>query len=122
MDSTRRYYTKRNSERGGGLSGCVPGALTGIPVDFGAKLKHNGINQRYERKTIPSSFVFAYRLREVRYFKKDNSTRDIDFTKGAELHDLYGHSYVPSQAGVDEETYFGTEDEIDVDGIFGEGF
>ena len=44
----------------------------GIPVDLGAKFRKGGTNLTYEGKQIPDSFVFAYRLREIRYFKKHN--------------------------------------------------
>lgn len=113
---------QRKSEKGGQLDGAVPGALVGIPVDLGAKFKHTTMDDRYERKSIPSSFVFAYRLREVRYFKKDDFIKDMEFVKGAELHGLYGNIRLSAQPSTKEVTYIGTEDEIDVDGIVGEDF
>jgi hypothetical protein len=99
-----------------------PAALTGIPVDFRAKLGFKVTNSRYEKKHIPSAFVFAYRLREVRYSKKDTVTRDIEFTKGADLHSLYGNNFRHLRGSFKEATYLGTGDEIDIDGIFGEDF
>lgn len=114
---------ERKYKRGGGLNVSIPGAMTGVPLDLGANLKQKAINHRYEKKSIPNSFVFAYRLREVRYFKKDNSITDVEFTKGAELHDLNGKvGHVALQARFKDKTYLGTEDEIDVDGIVGEDY
>ena len=110
---------KRTHKKGGGLNVSIPGALTGIPVDLGAGYECSATNHRYERKRI-SSFVFAYRLREVRYYKKNNSTTDVEFTKGAELHDLYGNNHVLMQPDVKEEVYLGTQDEIRIDGLFRE--
>ena len=107
------FTHQRENQNGGQFTGCVPG---GIHVDFAGRFKHGTIDHRYERKRIPSSFVFAYRLREVRYFKKDNSTKDTEFTKGATLHDLYGSRYVTPCIQKDT-MYLGTEDEIDIDGI-----
>jgi len=113
---------QRKYSRGGHLSGSIPGAVTGVPVDLGASVRHDTIDHSYERKAIPASFVFAYRLREIRYFKKDNSTTDTDFTKGAELHCLDESSDAVIQPARKEPTYLGTVDEIDIDGIVGEDF
>src|SRR5205814_4242980 len=83
---------QRKHKFGGRLKCSVPAALMGIPVDFGAKIALQATDGRYERKRIPSAFVFAYRLREVRYSKRDDVTRDVEFTKGADLHSFYGNS------------------------------
>ena len=63
---------ERKHGREGGLNAVIPGAVTGIPVDLGANFRKGSTNLTYERKHIPDSFVFAYRLREIRYFKKHN--------------------------------------------------
>ena len=106
----------------GRLKCFVPAALTSIPVDFRAKIGFETTDGRYEKKRIPGAFVFAYRLREVRYSKKDNVTTDVEFTKGADLHSLYGNSFHLSRNSFKEVKYLGTGDEIDIDGIFGEDF
>lgn len=106
----------RTCERGGRINVSVSGALTGIPLDVGGTSRCSAGDQYYQRKTIPSSFVFAYRLREVRYSKRHNLIRDAEFTKGAELHNLYGRVRARNQPyGAVE--YMGTEDEIQVSGL-----
>lgn len=113
---------ERKSKKGVKLSASIPGAIVGVPVDFGANVQKSSIDGHYERKSISSAFVFAYRLREVRYYKKDNTIKDTEFTKGAQLHALYGNSNFGGQPIIQDESYEGTEEEIDVDGIFGEDF
>jgi hypothetical protein len=116
------FTHQRKYERGGHLNGCIPGAVNGISLDVGGKFKLSGNDEIYERKSIPSTFVFAYRLREVRYFKKDNSTTDMEFTKGATLHDLDGSRYASVSPSVTDTSYLGNDDEIEIDGIAGEDF
>ena len=115
---------ERKLGNGGKLSVAAPGSLTGIPVDFGAEIKAKSVDDYYERKHIPSSFVFAYRLREIRYFKKNDLIRDSVFTKGAELHDLHAKSVIPTLtlAGDTIAPYLGTPNEIDIDNIAGSDF
>ena len=115
-------FHQRKLGRGAHLSGSIPGAVTGVPVDLGTSIRHDTIDQSYERKVIPTAFVFAYRLREIRYFKKDNSATDTDFTKGAELHCLDDDRNTFVQPDPKEQNYLGTVDEIDIDGIVGEDF
>jgi len=106
---------------GGKLSVTVPGGLTGIPVDLGVNFKAKAIDDSYERKCISSSFVFAYRLREIRYFKNTKSIKDVEFTKGAELHDLHATTMSKSSLHMSpaagEPAYRGAVDEIIIDGI-----
>ena len=115
---------ERKLGNSGKLNLAAPGALTGIPVDFGAQVKGKSTDDYYERKRIPSSFVFAYRLREIRYYKKTNSIRDAEFIKGAELHDLHAKSVIPTlpPAGEMITPYLGTPEEIDIDDIAGLDF
>jgi len=115
---------ERKLGNGGKLSAAVPGSLTGIPVDFGAEVKGKSLDDYFERKHIPSSFVFAYRLREIRYFKKSSLIKNTEFTKGAELHDLHSTSVGPTLTPAAQMTasYLGTPDDIDIDGIAGFDF
>jgi hypothetical protein len=106
----------------GWLKAFIPGALIGAPVDVGAQAKGSVIEQRYEKIKIPTSFVFAYRLREVRYFKKSNFIENLEYTKGADLHDLYGKSRVIEHFTDENVTYQGADEEIEIDGIFEEDF
>lgn len=111
------HETKR--EFGGELGGTMPGAVVGIPLDIGAKIGAKKANWKIEKKQVSSSFVFAYRLREVRYFKKDGSITDLQFTKGAQLHNLYAEA---PEVCFKEARYYGEQNEIDVEGIVGEDY
>jgi hypothetical protein len=113
--------TKRKS--GPQFNISVPSSLTGIiPLDFGAKFRIVRGIKRYQQKVLPS-FVFAYRLREIRYFKRDGSTRQTEYTKGAVLHGLDSDiSLVAEQTGDHEPNFLGVEDEIEIQGLAGEDF
>jgi hypothetical protein len=106
-------------ERAGKMNVSVSGALTGIPLDVGGTSRCSASDKYYQRKSIPSSFVFAYRLREIRYSKRYNVTRNTEFTKGAELHNLYGRVRARNQL-YEAVEYKGTEDEIKVSGLLEE--
>ena len=108
---------RRQNDVGGQLNGSIPGALTGIPIDMGAEISSTVVDSRYEQKSVPSSFVFAYRLREIRYFKKDSSTRDTEFTKGADLHHRHGKTRVEVRPAVEDGPYLGTAEEIEIAGM-----
>jgi hypothetical protein len=111
----------RDSKMGGKLSATVPGASLGIPVDLGVKAQLTQKETTFEQKRIPDSFVFAYRLREIRYFKKTKSTRDLEFARGADLHDLHGGTSIRHYTS-SETIYLGTPDEIEIDGISGRDY
>lgn len=114
------HRTQKSSH--GKLSGTLPGLSVGIPVDIGAHVSGNARSDGREQKQIPGSFVFAYRLREIRYSKKSVLHQNWPFIRGADLHEL--HNVTPKGIAVvaDPETFLGTEDEIDIDGISGVDF
>lgn len=101
----------------GGLHATVPGAAMGIPVDLGAGVKGStdtGFNQRMH---LSDGFVFAYRLRKIRYSRRRMVARATDCPRG----DLYqfGRSESEVKGGTTLETakYEGVKDEIDTVGI-----
>jgi hypothetical protein len=94
----------------------------GAPVDVGAHVGGRAIEHRHEKQKIPTSFVFAYRIREVRYFKKGDTVAASDYTKGAELHGLYATSRVVEPCADKNVTYEGADYEIDIDGVSEEDF
>jgi hypothetical protein len=110
----------RTKEIGGTLGGTVPGAAVGIPLDLGSHIRGEVGKHRKETKEVVSSFVFAYRLREIRYFKKDGTITDVNFTKGAQLHSLY--STLELVVGEKEVKYCGCMDEIDVEEMASEDY
>ena len=114
--NARITHSKNNAFKTG-IDATIPGALTGIPVDLTGEFGMQSMGSRYEQKCVHAAFVFAYRLREVRYFKADGLTTDTEYTKGAELHDLNTpRNYSPSP-GLQEPTYSGVEDEIEIEGL-----
>ena len=115
-----RITHSKNKAFKGGIDATTPGALTGIPLT--GKFGFHSTGSRYEQKFIPDAFVFAYRLREVRYFKAHGLTTDTEYTKGAELHDLHGFRNHSPDAPLKEPTYLGVEDEIEVEGLFLEDY
>lgn len=112
---------ERNKERGGKFNATAPGFATGIPVDLGVKIHAKRSKDSSQRERLPNSFVFAYRLREVRYFKKTKSAKDFDYTKDADLHDISTNKITPLPV-VPETKYIGSVDEIEIDGIAGVDF
>jgi len=110
----------KTREVGGNFNATVPLTPAGVPADLAGKLYGSKHEDIYERKSIPGSFVFAYRLREIRYIKKINIVKDIDYTKKADLHNL--HAKVIHRSITREPTYIGTADEIEVKGISGADF
>ena len=113
----------KKSKKGGSLNASqpLPSSLSPLPLDFGVTFGQKKMTHYYESRRILSSFVFAYRLREVRYYK--SSFSDFDFTKGAELHCLYTTvSSISVRPVVKEPTYVGKEDEVDIDGLFKSDF
>jgi hypothetical protein len=110
---------QKHHEMGGNLGATIPGASVGIPVDLGCNIGANADHHRGESKYIPTSFVFAYRLREIRYNKRKVLKKNSEFTKGADLHSLDGGNNAPVYQTVSAENYIGVPDEIDLDGIAG---
>ena len=76
-------------EAGGDVDITVPGAATGIPVDLSAGVHVRRAEEMGQRRHIPDSFVFAYRLREIRYRKKKGTWEATQYTTGAELAHLH---------------------------------
>jgi hypothetical protein len=110
---------ERGKEIGGKFSASAPGFATGIPVDLAAKIDARRRNDLYQREHLPDSFVFAYRLREIRYFKKSKRTQDISYIKDADLlHDIRSNKVSPRPV-IPETKYIGSADEIEIDGIAG---
>lgn len=114
--NARITHSKSNALKTG-VDATVPGALTGIPVDLTGDFGFQSMGNCYEQKVIPNTFVFAYRLREVRYFKAHGLTTDTEYTKGAELHDLHTPRNYSSSPGLQEPNYSGVEDEIEIEGL-----
>jgi hypothetical protein len=113
------HSTKRGW--GGDMGGTLPGASVGIPIDIGAKVSIDRDARRLEHKQIPDSFVFAYRLREIRYAKKSSRVDHREYTKHADLHDLQHRSaYIPPKTVPKE--FMGREDEIEIEGMSGEDY
>jgi len=119
-------YVVREGQRkvGGNVSGLVPlGAAVGIPVDLQAKVSATTSKDRFDAYRVPNDFVFAYRLQEIRYFKKNGFIENYSFTRGADLHDLDNHDSQDRDAECDVlEKYQGVKDEIEVEGISGYDF
>lgn len=123
IGSNARVVHERGRALGGNLTGTMPGLAVGIPVDVEANVSGNTSDQRYDAYRIPNDFVFAYRLREIRYSKNRDSIDHSEFEKGAELHDLHNHKL---QNVISEDTnseeFRGVEDEIKVEGMAGVDF
>ena len=106
---------------GGHLAGALPGASVGVPLDVGATVSTDTLHSRHEQKQIPNAFVFAYRLREIRYSKKRGFIDHQEFTKGADLHELHGPKkatsieLLPSALAI-------RIDDIEIDGLSGADF
>ena len=82
-----RILHRDQQTSGSHVSGMVPGAALSIPVDVGADISVSRSDFNYEEKIIAHPFVFAYRLRKIRYFKKTRIEHS-KFTAGAQLHNL----------------------------------
>jgi hypothetical protein len=106
----------KTREVGGNLNATVPLAPAGVPADLAGKLHGRKHEYTCERKNIPGSFVFAYRLREIRHSKKTDLAKDVEYTKNADLHDLHGKNVIHHSIAR-EPTYIGTVDEIELEGI-----
>lgn len=91
-----RIIHQEQQTLGSHISGTIPGATLGIPVDISADIGVGSMDFNYQEKRIPHSFVFAYRLRKIRYFKKTRIEHSV-FTRGAELHCLNNHRQARSQ-------------------------
>lgn len=111
----------------GTVSVDFPGAAAGIPVD--PKL-HVGV-ARFRSgclgRKIPHTFVFAYRLREIRYSVKSDLIFDKLYTKGAQLNEFSGDmmastSELIENAGEGSDGYARAHPEVEIeyDGLSGE--
>lgn len=119
VGSDARIIDERTGEIGGSASGTVPGSALGVPVDLEGEVSGRVTSEYYQEQDYKDPFVFAYRLHEIRYFTKDNSIRQFDYTKGADLHDRQKPVYISSKV---DEKYLGIPEEIDIDGIAREDF
>jgi len=111
----------KNTKVGGNINATVPGAVIGVPLEIGANAKASRDNKTHQQESIPNDFVFAYRLREVRYSKKAQSATSSLYTKAAELHDANAPR-PPSQIQKTAPSFSWTANEIVVDGIAGKDF
>jgi hypothetical protein len=109
-------HSKYKAFKSGG-DATIPGVLTGIPVDLTGKFGFHSMGSCYEQKFLHDAFVFAYRLREVRYFKAQGLTTDTEYIKGAELHDLHAVRNYSRNVRLQEPIYTGVEDEIEIEGL-----
>ena len=97
----------------------------GVPVDITMNVGSQRRQYTFLERKVPQSFVFAYRLREVRYSVKSNRISTKLFTKGAELFGSQGNQFMRS---MDESIegiggYFNSFDprqEIEYDGVCNE--
>ena len=111
-DATPAHTTPPEIE--GNLKATVPFAPTGVRGVLARILP--GIKCR----SIPDSFVFAYRLREVCYYvKKTDANKGEGYTKSANLHN---RGKVVQRSSTRAPTDLGTVGEIEVEGISGEDF
>ena len=106
----------KSSKVGGNVNISISGAPIGVPVDVGANATISRDNKVQEHLSIPNEFVFAYRLREVRYFKNKQSVVTTLHTKQADLHDLNAPKVAPKIKEATQ-SFHGTADEIVVEGI-----
>jgi len=104
----------------GSLAGGIPGLAVGIPLDVGAHMGASHMDAHFEEKRILHAFVFAYRLRKIRYFRKTRIKNSI-FTRGAELHDLHGRAS-PQQTPDKQLLSDGGDEVIVIKGIADEDF
>lgn len=101
------------------ISAVVPGCLSGIPVDPQIDLSIGKSQYTVLKRTLPESFVFAYRLREVRYSPKLhlNSLGKL-LTKGARLHSSKSGEMMINSDETEVENPM--EEAIEYDGLSGE--
>lgn len=117
-----RVTHSKRSDIGGKASVTVPVAASGVPIDLGFRAHGDKKKDVVESKAIPGSFVFAYRLREIRYSKKTKVANDRDFAKSADLHGLNDRRVIQRTAVTEERNFLGTIDEIEVEGLAGLDF
>ena len=105
---------------GGGLSASIPGAAMGVPVEVGGSISASTLERHHDKYQVPNAFVFAYRLREIRYSKKSGFIDNNEHTKGADLHHVHSHKLSNTNLNrTDSKEFLGIEDEIEIDGISG---
>ncbi|TKX27432.1 hypothetical protein C1H76_0269 [Elsinoe australis] len=80
--SGAKFYTENTRKRGLFLQVGIDMTPMGIPVSFGPKVDLSNTKGTSESAETTSDFVLAYRLREIRYSRKDGVTSK-DYTKGA---------------------------------------
>jgi hypothetical protein len=112
----------RDIDTHGHVSVTAPGAVTGIPIDLSGEVHAKRAQEMGQEQRIREPFVFAYRLREIRYWKKTKIWKDHAYTRGAELANLDSGESIATIVPEPEVKYVGTEDEIEVEGIAGMDF
>jgi hypothetical protein len=113
---------QENCETKGRMGGTVPGSAIGVPVDIDGQVYGSAAKPYYQEQDYKDPFVFAYRLREIRYFPADKTARQFNFTRGADLHDNEVLISTEIVATALEEVYIGRKEEIVLEGIDDEDF
>ena len=112
-----RIIQGRFSKVRGKVSVDVPGYLGGIPVDPKVELGVGTSRLHGVKRDVLESFVFAYRLREVRYSVKLHLSRlGRIWTKGARLHSAEASDNMLNAGEIEEND---VEEEIECDGLSG---
>jgi hypothetical protein len=110
-----RIIQGRFNLTGGTVFAEVPGFVSGIPVDPKLDLSIGTSRFQGVKRQLAESFVFAYRLREVRYSIKVHLSRlGRTLTRGARLHSAESSSVMVDADRIEESD---REEEIEYDGL-----
>lgn len=103
-------------ERAGEIKATVPGSLVGIPLDLGAETRFGNDRGFTQQMHMSYAFVFAYRLRRIRYSRSHATARASDYSKG-NLYQVGGPDPTARKQAdsenVTNNVYKGVEDEIE---------
>lgn len=101
-------------EYAGEIKATVPGSLVGIPLDLGAETRLGNDRGFTQQMHLSDAFVFAYRLRRIRYSRSRAAARVIDYPRG-NLYQFGGPDPAAPKETTSETTpvYKGVEDEIE---------
>lgn len=110
-----RILQGRFNLTGGTVSADVPISLSGIPVDPSVDASITTSRFQGVQRQLPDSFVFAYRLREVRYsIKVHLSQLGRTLTRGARLHSFDSSGFMAdAEEGLEENG----PSEVEFDGL-----
>ena len=102
-------------EHAGGIKATVPGSLVGIPLDLGADTRLENDKRFTQKMHLSNAFVFAYRLRKIRYSRSRAAARAIEYPKG-NLYQFGGPDPAPRKETTSETNpdiiYKGVQNEI----------